>query len=276
MTAQTYRNLEILVSDNNSTLSSVIQVVEELRAGDERIRMYRQSENIDPAENFRFVLHQATGEYFMWAADDDSWEPTFIEKLLELLERDRDSGVAFCNFDARDRHGRRADVYPDFLPHLRAYAEKPTAERLAAYIAQEEILGKANLIYGLFRRGVLESSGGVRKWGVGGWGADMLIVCSVLARANLVLCPSLLYHVGTEALAGDTPGPNSDPRLTKPRSVTVWSVIGLHCGYMVGYARIVLRTHGLTIPGRLRLFAVILQRLAILLWRDCAFGGARR
>jgi glycosyltransferase involved in cell wall biosynthesis len=79
---QTYSNLEILVSDNASTDSETEGVAREFCARDKRIKYFRQLTNIGPIANFRFVLAQASGDCFMWAADDDEWDARFIETCL--------------------------------------------------------------------------------------------------------------------------------------------------------------------------------------------------
>jgi glycosyltransferase involved in cell wall biosynthesis len=79
---QTYRNLEILVSDNCSVGDEVRNIVERYASGDSRIIFHRQDENRGVEHNFKFVLQNATGEYFMWAADDDEWDPRFIEVCI--------------------------------------------------------------------------------------------------------------------------------------------------------------------------------------------------
>ena len=63
---QTYKNLEILISDNNSPDPAVTAVIEKYKALDHRIFSTRQIENIGVENNFNFVLNQAKGEYFMW------------------------------------------------------------------------------------------------------------------------------------------------------------------------------------------------------------------
>lgn len=86
ITNQTYQNLEIIISDNASPDPRVEQVVGEFTAKDIRIRYYRQQENRGAFINFRFVMDEANGEYFMWLADDDwldaSYVSTCVEKLL--------------------------------------------------------------------------------------------------------------------------------------------------------------------------------------------------
>ena len=79
---QTYPNIEIVVSDNASHGSETEGVAREFSARDKRIRYFRQATNIGSIANFRFVLAKASGDYFMWAADDDEWDARFIETCL--------------------------------------------------------------------------------------------------------------------------------------------------------------------------------------------------
>lgn len=80
---QTYENLEILISDNASEGSETEEVVREFSATDSRVKYFRQSANIGAIANFRFVLAASTGDYFMWAADDDEWDPKFVQSCLD-------------------------------------------------------------------------------------------------------------------------------------------------------------------------------------------------
>jgi len=98
ITGQTYRNLEIIISDNCSQGEQTRKVAEEFIRNDPRIRYYRQEKNTGPTFNFQFVLAQANGEYFMWAADDDEWEVTCIEKCLG--EFFKNSSLSLCYSEA--------------------------------------------------------------------------------------------------------------------------------------------------------------------------------
>lgn len=79
ITCQTYKNLEIIVSDNGSPGSQTELVVREFMAKDARIKYVKQPRNLGPHANFQYVLANAAGELFMWAADDDEWDPYFVE-----------------------------------------------------------------------------------------------------------------------------------------------------------------------------------------------------
>ena len=83
--SQTYSNFELIISDNFSDDSTQL-ICQEYARLDNRIRYYRQSENIGATANFKFVLDKAVGKYFMWAAADDYRTPDFIYENLRFLE----------------------------------------------------------------------------------------------------------------------------------------------------------------------------------------------
>jgi glycosyltransferase involved in cell wall biosynthesis len=102
--AQTYRNLEIVISDNCSTDGS--QAICRGYVGkDARVRYVRQERNIGPHANFRYLMDHARGEYFMWAASDDRWDPEFIERLTGSLESEPEAAAAFCPYSEIDEQG---------------------------------------------------------------------------------------------------------------------------------------------------------------------------
>jgi len=82
---QTYFDFELIISDNNST-DLTPQICKEYEKNDKRIRYIKQEKNIGAYPNFYFVLTQAKGKYFMWAAADDYWKPDFLSKNLEILQ----------------------------------------------------------------------------------------------------------------------------------------------------------------------------------------------
>lgn len=86
--SQTHGNLEIIISDNCST-DKTEQICLEYKAKDSRIRYVRQALNIGATANFNYVLKQASGEYFLWAAHDDRWSPNYVELLHARIANDR-------------------------------------------------------------------------------------------------------------------------------------------------------------------------------------------
>jgi glycosyltransferase involved in cell wall biosynthesis len=106
---QTYQNLEIIVSDNCSDDEiSINAVVQPLMAIDKRIKYFRHDKNGGAEFNFRFLLEQATGEYFMWFADDDERHETCIDTCLQIIG---DQGGAFGTFEIKNRYHKISHVH---------------------------------------------------------------------------------------------------------------------------------------------------------------------
>ena len=99
ITKQTYKNLEIIVSDNCSDKPEVPEVIKRFAGQDNRIKYYVQEKNLSIVPNFQFLLNKANGEFFMWAADDDNWDLNFIETCVQGLMED--SSVAVCMADLK-------------------------------------------------------------------------------------------------------------------------------------------------------------------------------
>lgn len=95
--SQTYKNFELIISDNAST-DETEKICKEYARKDNRIKYLRQKENIGQVNNLIFVLKEARGEYFMWAADDDWREEAFIEQLAGALEKNTKHDIAMCSY----------------------------------------------------------------------------------------------------------------------------------------------------------------------------------
>lgn len=87
--AQTFTDFELIISDDAS-----VDKTGEICLGyvkkDPRIHYVRQPKNRGLESNFQFVLDQARGEYFMWAAQDDVRSPDYISVNLDFLCRNPD------------------------------------------------------------------------------------------------------------------------------------------------------------------------------------------
>lgn len=85
--AQTFNDFELIISDNGSMDETEV-ICHEYAEKDKRIRYIRQPYNHGAIANFQFVLDEAVGDYFMWAAADDLQEPDFIDLLVTALDKD--------------------------------------------------------------------------------------------------------------------------------------------------------------------------------------------
>ncbi|MCA3420056.1 MAG: putative sugar O-methyltransferase [Roseomonas sp.] len=87
--AQTFADFDLIISDNGST-DATQAICEFYAERDSRVRYVRQTANLGPQMNFRFVLFEGQTRYFMWAAADDFWAPIFIERNIAILESNPD------------------------------------------------------------------------------------------------------------------------------------------------------------------------------------------
>jgi glycosyltransferase involved in cell wall biosynthesis len=97
--SQTYRNIRVIVSDNCSTDKDVLPLLQRYAARDERLHFVIQETNRSIVPNFQYLLDQAEGDYFMWAADDDYWDANFIETCVGAMQSRPD--VILCMPDLK-------------------------------------------------------------------------------------------------------------------------------------------------------------------------------
>jgi len=144
--AQTFTDFELIISDNAST-DNTESICREYAAKDPRIRYIRQPENRGAIANFKFVLDQARGEYFMWAAHDDRWDSMFIELTSHTLDNDLNVGLAFSDFITKN-------LITGAIKSYSSCGFTTSKNKIIRYLFRL-VHGCSNLIYGLFRREVL-------------------------------------------------------------------------------------------------------------------------
>jgi glycosyltransferase involved in cell wall biosynthesis len=91
---QTYKNIEIIVSDNCSP-ENPQAIVDSFK--DPRIRFSRNETNIGMFGNTMKAFNMARGKYVATLLDDDLWEEDFLEKLVPPLEANPDLVLSFCD-----------------------------------------------------------------------------------------------------------------------------------------------------------------------------------
>jgi glycosyltransferase involved in cell wall biosynthesis len=194
--AQTFRDFELIISDNAST-DRTPEICREYAAQDARIRYIRQTENQGMIWNFNFVLEQSRAKYFMWAAADDRWERNYINNLYWRLKENKNTVIAFSGLDviyANDIEEKAVLINR----YIGSIASDHLINRLENFILFPDQLGKVNLIYGLMRRKVLQQGwkltiGGV-AWPRNVWGEDALLVFKIMTMGNLSFEPKILFH----------------------------------------------------------------------------------
>jgi glycosyltransferase involved in cell wall biosynthesis len=148
--AQDHRELDIVVSDNAST-DRTPEIVREIMRRDSRVRYERVEDLLPATANFNRAFALTTSRFFMWAADDDLWDPTYVRRCLTALEADPAAVMASSSLRFIDPAGEILDSnYARYdNPDL---ASRSVVERVKILLRR----GGFYQVYGLARREALE------------------------------------------------------------------------------------------------------------------------
>lgn len=94
---QTYKNLEIIITDDCSTDRS-FEILEKLAEEDSRIKLFKNETNLKIVKTLNKMIQQATGKYIARMDADDISLPERIEKQVYFLEKNPD--YALCGTNA--------------------------------------------------------------------------------------------------------------------------------------------------------------------------------
>jgi teichuronic acid biosynthesis glycosyltransferase TuaG len=85
---QTYKNIEILILDNNSK-DSTRKIIGKYQKKDKRIKSFFLKKNLGAYGGLNFLLNQTKGKYIAIADHDDIYHQKKIEKQVIFLEKNR-------------------------------------------------------------------------------------------------------------------------------------------------------------------------------------------
>jgi glycosyltransferase involved in cell wall biosynthesis len=179
--AQTFTDLEILVSDNAST-DATPDVMARLAAEDPRIRYVRQDTNIGANGNYSFVAREARGEFLKWASASDWCAPTLVARCLEALLAD--PGAVLAAPRTRLFVGDPSDGQ-DYEWDLALLAERPL-DRLKDWLDRGRL---NNAFNGLIRLDALRRTGLIPPY----MGADVVLMGHLALLGKFLLVEERLY-----------------------------------------------------------------------------------
>jgi glycosyltransferase involved in cell wall biosynthesis len=85
--SQSFRDLEVIISDNAST-DDTERIGRALAARDDRVTYRRNRENVGLSANFNLLVGLARGRLFKWAAADDILRPGYLERCVAAIDAD--------------------------------------------------------------------------------------------------------------------------------------------------------------------------------------------
>lgn len=180
--AQTFRDFELIISDNAST-DRTAEIARQYAAQDARVRFVRSEVNRGAAWNYRNAFEQARGEYFRWAPADDWFAPDSLSECVAALDADPSAVLCYPRTDLVDSNGTLIRHYDDNLD-LRS---PDPAERFRRALVQ---IGLVNVIYGLMRTRELGMTRLMGTW----VGADEVLVFELALQGKFLELPRSRFY----------------------------------------------------------------------------------
>lgn len=168
--AQTWDDLEIIVSDNCST-DNTAEIVASY--SDPRVRYVRQESNIGANNNFNFCLEEAKGDYFLLYHDDDEIDPDMVSSCMEAAGGRTDYGVIRTGTRLIDGDGKLIREVPNRAAGLdyNAFFQAWMRDRFTSYVCST-----------LFNTRMLREIGGFRSRH--GLYQDLMAIAKLIGRAG--------------------------------------------------------------------------------------------
>lgn len=183
--AQDMVDFEVLISDNASN-DRTPEICARFAQLDNRIEYFRNETNIGAAGNFNKVFRLAVGEYFMWAAHDDEWAPTYVSRCVELLERRPSTVLSISQITFITESGESKGVRP------KATIDTDGLE-IAERVHQFMMMDGWYFIYGLMRRQTLGSTELFRNT----FGGDVQLMLELILQGDIGVVPEPLFRYRT-------------------------------------------------------------------------------
>ncbi len=199
--SQTFRDFELIISDNAST-DNTPKICQEYVLRDKRIRYIRQNNNMGALWNFNFVLKESNKEYFIWVASDDKLHPEFLQKNIDILEKNKNVVCSIGDVIYSDVINYEFKLNNDTKKIFRQRYVKSTYGTYESKVRTYLKFFQASMIYGLYRRDKLQKSITINKIFLA---FDLSIILNVLKYGDFhVIDENLLhrYNKGSHSIIG--------------------------------------------------------------------------
>jgi len=184
---QDYTNLEIIISDNGST-DRTSEICEEFLKKNPRVRYYRSSENLGSNWNFNRVADLSSGKYFMWAAEGDLHDLSFVRACVEKLEQSPEAVLCHVHtaFFIENRKERLCISNLDSFTGVTGLVER-YRETLKNF--------PAVAIYGVYRSAAMKKTHMMEQ----SVATDLAFIAELSIYGSFVQVPELLFsYIGRE------------------------------------------------------------------------------
>ncbi len=215
--AQTYRDFELIISDNGST-DETEAICRAYALKDSRIQYHRNGENRGAAWNFNYVFELSTGDYFKWVAHDDICAREFLERCVDVLDQMPFVILCYAKTKIIDEQGRHVASY---IERCDVSFPRPS-ERFRNLLRN---LGLSNPMFGVARANILRMTPLIGHY----IASDVILMAELALRGQFYEVPEWLFfrrdHPGKSTRANRTGGEKAswyDPANTGKLEWRTW------------------------------------------------------
>ena len=203
---QTYQNFQILISDNESSdLTS--KICGDYQKKENKIKYYRQQKNLGFVKNFNYLIKNTQTKYFVMAAVDDLWEPTFLEENIKILESNEKivGSIGEVNYFGNISNKNNPPKIVEKLKKIIRKQDVNTLEKHVRSVSGEYNqkvdkylrFNQGSFVHGLYRTKELQKNiilGPLMSW-------DLAFILNILKFGDLHVIEQVLLHKFTGGLS---------------------------------------------------------------------------
>ena len=114
---QTYSNIEVLITDDNSS-DKTVKLIEKIKKSDKRIKLFRFRENFGAGVARNNSIKKAIGKYIAFCDSDDLWKIDKLEKQIQFMKKNK-LYFTFSSYDVINEAGEfiRVVSAPKYLTY---------------------------------------------------------------------------------------------------------------------------------------------------------------
>ncbi|WP_217938113.1 glycosyltransferase family 2 protein [Bacteroides acidifaciens] len=208
---QTYRNYELIIVNDNPG-SFVKNIVAEF--DDNRIEYYENAENIggkDLILNWNNCLKRGTGEFILFASDDDLYAPDYLQTMFDLTVKYPMVDLYHCRIRYFDNVGKVLQL------------SQPAAEYETCidFIYQRLFWRRKQALQEfLFRRKAIEEIEGFVRFPVAWYTDDATL--ALLSRNGVAYSSKAMFHMRMSGQNISTANMNIKPKIEAMKQYAEW------------------------------------------------------
>ncbi len=174
---QTYQNWELCLSDGSGKKSPIRKILEDYVQKEKRIKVKRNSHQLNISENTNKALELCTGDYIVFVDHDDLLAPNALYECVKILNKKPDIKIIYTDEDKVSMNGKKY-----FQPHF-----KPDFNR--------ELLNSTNYFCHLLvvDKIIVDQVGMFRSEFDGAQDYDFIFRCTEISE-EIYHIPKVLYH----------------------------------------------------------------------------------